>query len=183
MFTHTNKIPNRQIWLVGWEAAPQQLNVRSCLHGLLFPPWNHIYGQQGTWLGWSISLMFCSGFSQALAEQVCQSSFASSLTDCTGETIWIAITWQNLTYFKQRRVRNQDKKERGENRAFSSRCEVDSIPLLLVVSPPITAPAVLLIETHWSPNVPVESQGARFIVREKSFGCYCNPEQSAGHGI
>lgn len=134
--------------------------------GLRFPPWNHIYGQQGTWLGWSISLMFCSGFSQALAEQVCQSSFASSLTDCTGETIWIAITWQNVTYFKQRRVRNQDKKERGKTER--SAAGVKSIPFLCCsLSPhPITAPAVLLIETHWSPNVPVESQGARFIVRK-----------------
>lgn len=104
---------------------------------------------------------FLPGFGRA----VCQSSFASSLTDCTGETIWIAITWQNVTYFKQRRVRNQDKKERGKTER--SAAGVKSIPFLCCsLSPPITAPAVLLIETHWSPNVPVESQGARFIVRK-----------------
>lgn len=107
--------------------------------GLHFPPWNHIYGQQGTWLGWSISLMFCSGFSQALAEQVCQSSFASSLTDCTGETIWIAITWQNVTYFKQRRMRNQDKKKRGKTER--SAAGVKSIPFLCCsLSPPSPLP-------------------------------------------
>lgn len=54
---------------------------------------------------------FLPGFGRA----VCQSSLASSLTNCTGETIWIVITWHNLTYFKQRRVRrNQDMKERGK---------------------------------------------------------------------
>lgn len=104
---------------------------------------------------------FLPGFGRA----VCQSSFASSLTDCTGETIWIVITWQNVTYFKQRSVRNQDEKERGKQsvqqqvwsrfHSFAARCLL-----------PITAPAVLLIETHWSPDVPVESQGARFIVRK-----------------
>lgn len=98
--------------------------------GLLFPPWNHIYGQQGTWLGWSISLMFCSGFSQALAEQYVSHLSPALLTDCTGETIWIAINWQNVTYFKQRRVRNQDKTER-------SAAGVKSIPFLCCsLSPP-----------------------------------------------
>lgn len=142
---------------------------------------SHIW-PTGTWLGWSISLMFCSGFSQALAEQVCQSSFASSLTDCTGETIWIAITWQNVTYFKQRRVRNQDKKERGKTER--SAAGVKSIPFLCCsLSPPHHRSRCLVDRDTLEPKRSSGKSGSAFYCSEKSFGCYCNPEQSAGHGI